>query len=255
SVAYFSVSYNSNQNPDIYLWAKDRAENISRSTFYYHVRRKRFRKEKMNISDRFLDRILPYFSYYNLNPEDSNLQKFLKINNDIRKENNKRIMELGANPDPNRLWDGSWLRLEKAATMAKFADHRSYLYKGKKVDEKYHLGVDLASLANSPVKAGNNGKILFAERNGIYGLSVAIDHGQGLMSIYGHLSSLEVQRDQEVKKGELLGHTGSTGLAGGDHLHFGMLINGNYVNPIEWWDSHWIEDNIYRKLDLLKKQQ
>jgi len=51
-----------------------------------------------------------------------------------------------------------------------------------------------------------------------------------------------------VKKGDIIGNTGTTGLAGGDHLHFSMLVHGTFVNPKEWWDPHWIKDNITAKL-------
>jgi murein DD-endopeptidase MepM/ murein hydrolase activator NlpD len=129
------------------------------------------------------------------------------------------------------------------------------LYNGKLVDEQDHLGMDLASLENSPVEAENNGRIIFAERNGIYGNMVVIDHGQGVASLYGHLSDILVTKGQDVKKGDIIGHTGQTGLAGGDHLHVSMLVNGVFVNPIEWWDDHWIQDNITSKLELLKSQQ
>ncbi len=136
--------------------------------------------------------------------------------------------------------------------MAKFADSRSYYHKGKKIDAKGHFGIDLASLSNSPIQAANHGKVIFADRLGIYGLAVVIDHGQGLASIYGHMSKIDVTIDQEVQKGEAIGFTGQTGLAAGDHLHFGVMVNGIFVNPIEWFDSHWIKDNISRKMDLIK---
>ena len=135
--------------------------------------------------------------------------------------------------------------------MSRFADQRSYYYKGKKIDEQVHLGIDLASLTNSPVEAANNGTVAFAERNGIYGLSVVLDHGQGLASTYSHLSKIEVRTDQEVTKGEIIGFTGTTGLAGGDHLHFGIMVNGIFADPKEWWDEHWIKNNITKKLALL----
>ena len=125
--------------------------------------------------------------------------------------------------------------------------------KGEKIDEQSHLGIDLASLPNSPVQAANNGRVIFAGRNGIYGLMVVLDHGQGLASIYGHLSTIDVMLDQDVKKGDVIGHTGQTGLASGDHLHFSVMVNGVFVNPIEWWDAHWIKDNITDKLALTKK--
>ena len=160
--------------------------------------------------------------------------------------------ELGTDTSPDRLWAGTWLRLKNAATMAKFGDRRLYYYKGKIIDEQVHMGVDLASLAGSKVGAANNGRIIFADRLGIYGLTVVIDHGQGLASSYSHLSKINVKQGQTVKKGDVIAFTGLTGLAGGDHLHFGMMVSGFFVNPIEWWDPHWINDNVIRKLNTVK---
>ncbi len=250
-VCYFALPYSSGLNPSIYLWAKDRAGNRSRTTFYHHIRNKRFRRERINITDSFLKRVLPYFSFYPLNSEDSEIKKYLKINNDLRKESHEIFYKLREGTGPKRLWEGPFLRLKNAANMSRFADQRLYYYKGKKIDEQVHLGIDLASLANSPVQAANNGRVVFAERNGIYGLAVVLDHGQGLATLYGHLSSAEVSLNQEVKRGDTLGYTGQTGLAGGDHLHFGVTLNGVAVDPVEWWDGHWINDNITKKLDLL----
>ena len=252
-LAYFAVPHNSNLDPSIFLWAKDKAENTTKSSFYYHVRKKRFSNTKLNISDKFLNRVLPYFSFYDLSKEKTIIDKYIKINNDLRKEDNNTFYKLMKNTHHSKIWDGTWKRLKNAATMAKYADRRKYYYKGKMIDEQTHLGIDLASLANSPVTASNNGIIIFAERNGIYGLTVMIDHGQGLASLYGHMSSIEATTGQKVKKGDIIGHTGQTGLAGGDHLHFSILVGGVFVNPIEWWDSHWIEDNIYKKLELVKQ--
>lgn len=252
NVAYFALTHDVPDDPNIYLWAKDRADNITQATFYYHIRQKRFRKERLNISDSFLKRVLPYFSYYNLDPEKSDKDNFLIINNELRKEDNINLYNLLKRSSPKKLWEGVWLRMKNAATMAQFADHREYFYMGEKIDEQFHMGVDLASLANSPLEASNNGVVVFAQRNGIYGLTVVIDHGQGISSLYGHLSSIDVSVGDILNKGDIIGYSGQTGLAGGDHLHYSMMIHGVFVNPIEWWDAHWIKDNINRKLDLLK---
>ena len=249
---YFALPYNASSNPTIYLWAKDRAENESRTTFYYHLRKQKFRQERIKITDRYLKHVLPYFSYYPEEPGESEIQRYLRINNQVRAEDHHKIFEMAKNTSAQRLWEGPWLRLKNSATMARFGDQRTYVYHGETIDEKVHLGVDLASLANSPVQAGNNGRVVFADRLGIYGISVLLDHGQGIASLYGHLSQAVVASGQDVKKGDLIGYTGQTGLAGGDHLHFSMIVNGVFVNPIEWWDAHWIEDNIISKAALLE---
>ncbi len=253
-IAYFALPFNAESDINIYLWAKDRADNTTRSTFYYHIRQKKFARDSLTITDGFLQRVLPYFDYFGLDPADSDIEKYIKINNDSRISDNQLFYDLTKKTDPKQLWDGTWTRMQNAATMAKFGDHRSYFYKGQKVDEQYHLGVDLASLANSPVAASNNGRIIFAERNGIYGLTVMIDHGQGLASLYGHLSEIKAAVGDLVQKGDIIGNTGQTGLAGGDHLHFSMLVHGIFVNPVEWWDSHWIRDNIAAKLDSIQQE-
>ncbi len=253
-VCYFTFPYYMKKRPQLYLWGKDRAGNESKAGFYYRIRRRRFRTEAIYITDQFLRKVLPYFSFYHFEENLSDIEKFLKVNRELRKENGAAFYALRTKTEPVRLWEGRWLRLKNSATMARFADHRNYYYKGKKIDEQTHLGVDLASLAHSEVQAANHGKVIFTGRMGIYGLTVVLDHGQGLASVYSHLSEIRVKEGQRVIKGEIIGTTGQTGLAGGDHLHFGVMVNGIFVNPVEWWDSHWIQDNITRKLAMLKKR-
>jgi murein DD-endopeptidase MepM/ murein hydrolase activator NlpD len=249
---FFAIPYDKTSNPKINLWAKDKAGNEAKTSFYCRVIRKKFREDKIELSDRFIQELLPYFSFYPLDSEDSDIKKFLKINNELRRENHQALSQMKDKTSPDKLWDGVWLSHWNGQTMARFGDHRFYLYKGKRVDDQVHLGVDLASLANAPVVASNNGIVVFADRLGIYGLAVVIDHGQGLASVYGHLSKIEVSPEQAVKKGQTIGLTGDTGLAGGDHLHFSVMLQGIFVNPVEWWDPHWIKDNVTKKLSLVE---
>jgi murein DD-endopeptidase MepM/ murein hydrolase activator NlpD len=249
---YFAIPYDKTSNPNINLWAKDKAGNEARTSFYYHATRKKIREDKIEISDRFLQKLLPYFSFYPMDSEESDIKKFLKINNDLRHENHQSLSRLKDKTSPEKLWDGVWLTHWNGQTMSRFADHRLYFYKGQRVDDKIHLGVDLASLTNAPVLASNSGKVIFADGLGIYGLAVVIDHGQGLASVYAHLSKIEVAPGQDVKKGETIGFTGDTGLAGGDHLHFSVMLQGIFVNPVEWWDQHWITDNVTKKLSVVE---
>ena len=253
-VVYFAIPYNITKSPAIKLWAKDKAGNTATSTFNYLVKRINFKTDDINLSDSFLQKVSSYFSE-DIDTSSSDIDNYLKINKEFRKKDNALIYDLMKDVSPDKLWDGSWLCLRNAENKARYADHRRYLYKGKLVDEQDHLGIDLASVANDPIAAENNGKILFAEKNGIYGNMVVIDHGQGIASLYGHLNDILVTKGQEVKKGDIIGHTGQTGLAGGDHLHVSILVQGVFVNPIEWWDDHWIKDNVTSKLELIKNQQ
>ena len=133
---------------------------------------------------------------------------------------------------------------------ANFADERTYVYQGETIDHAYHLGYDLAVTKKHPVGAANSGIVVFAGDLGIYGNTVVIDHGLGISTLYGHLSSLDVQAGDKVEKKHKIGKTGETGLAGGDHLHFATLIHGVPVLPLEWWDGKWIKDNIQSKLEV-----
>ncbi|MCI5142097.1 MAG: M23 family metallopeptidase, partial [Candidatus Electrothrix sp. ATG1] len=154
-----------------------------------------------------------------------------------------KIAALCKNTASEQLWQDRFLRMAGAGK-ASFADQRTYYYQGKSIDQQTHLGVDIASTKHVDIEAANKGRVIFADYLGIYGNMVMIDHGQGLTSLYSHLSRIVVEPGQLVEKKEVIGKSGTTGMAGGDHLHFSMLVHGIFVNPKEWWDQHWIDVNI-----------
>ena len=249
-IAFFALSHT--EKPDVEIWATatDHAGNTGRAGMAYHVNAKRFRRDKIVLSDSFLKRNMPELSRF-LSPEVQSaplVDRFLAINNGLRKANHEVFKQATGKSDTELHWDGSFARLQGSARMAGFADHRRYEYDGKIIDEQVHLGIDLASTAQAPVPAANHGRVVLAEYVGIYGNAVVLDHGFGLFSMYGHLSRIEVKKDQVVAKGDIIGYSGSTGLAGGDHLHYGMMIQQTFVNPVEWWDSSWIKNNVTTKL-------
>ena len=226
----------------------DRAGNTAIAAFRYQAIPRKFRQDKLNISDAFLESKMPQY-YDVITDTRDNLQIYLRVNNDVRKQNAVFLRELAQKSAPAMLWDKkAFLRLPNAAPKAGFGDHRTYFYQGKEIDQQTHMGVDLASLEGAPVPAANSGKVVFTGFLGIYGETVIIDHGLGLQTLYAHLRRIEAQVGQEVKKGDIIGRTGVSGLAGGDHLHFGVLVAGQETSPIEWWDQHWIDDNILNKL-------
>ena len=233
------------------VFARDIAGNEARAQFEHRVFPKKFRNSRIPLDDKFLSRVVPAILQSSPQLQTSAndlLPAFLKINNDLRRMNNDTIAALAKKTAQAILWEGAFQPLGGSQVESSFADFRTYLYDGKDVDRQVHLGFDLAKTANAPVTAANNGKVLLAAELGIYGNTVIVDHGMGVQSLYGHLSSFAVREGDDVKKGQTLGASGQTGLAGGDHLHFSMLVNGQFVNATEWWDPHWIEDRIMRKL-------
>lgn len=228
--------------------AVDKAGNTTFASFRYQAIPRKFRQDKINISDSFLESKMP--QYYNIITDTrDNLQIYLRVNNDLRRKNSVTLHDLGLKTSPTMLWDKkAFMRLPNAAPKAGFGDHRTYYYQGKEIDQQTHMGVDLASLEGAPVPAANSGKVAFAGFFGIYGNTVIVDHGLGLQTLYAHLREIDTKEGQDVKKGDIVGKTGTTGLAGGDHLHFGVLVFGHETSPIEWWDQHWIDDNILNKM-------
>ncbi|MBW8712837.1 MAG: M23 family metallopeptidase [Acidobacteria bacterium] len=250
-IAFFALRYDQDLKTPIRLFARDEAGNTARGDFDYTTFPKPFKKSKIPLDDKFLDRVVPAIlaGTTEVKPEGDNLAKFLVINGDLRRKNAAKIASFAKQSAPEILWRGVVFHpFGNNAVESAFADQRTYIYNGKEVDQQVHLGFDLASFTGAKIVAANRGKVVLAEELGIYGNCVIIDHGMGVQSLYGHLSSIGVKAGQMVEKEQEIGRSGMTGLAGGDHLHFTMLVNGNMVNPVEWWDQHWIQDRILRKL-------
>ena len=251
-VAFFALLHDQDLNAPIVAFARDEAGNQTKVSFVDNVFPKPFKRSRIEIDDRFLQRVVPEILEHapelKITATDDLLPAFLKINGQLRQVNAEEISKLAANTAASRMWQGPFVQLGNSQVEASFADHRTYFYKGKEVDQQVHLGFDLAVTRSVPVVAANAGKVLNASWLGIYGNCVILDHGMGVASLYGHLSSFDVNVGDTVARGQTIGRSGMTGLAGGDHLHFTMLVGGHPVNPVEWWDAHWIQDRVERKL-------
>jgi len=253
-VAFVAIPYDEPRPSPVELYARDAVGNEARASFDYRVFPKTFRRSTIPIDDRFLEKVVPPIREHspglNAAPDDL-LVAFLTINGDLRRTNNARIRELAKQTAQNMLWRDAFQPLGGSQIESSFADDRTYVYRGTQIDRQTHLGFDLARTVNSPVTAANAGKVIYASDLGVYGNCIILDHGMGVQSLYGHLSSFGVREGDEVKQGQVIGQSGQTGLAAGDHLHFSMLVNGQFVNATEWWDPHWIQDRIVRKLHEL----
>jgi len=249
-LALFAVPYDMPGADGVRLVAEDDVGNRGEAAFVDQFFPKPFARDRITLDDAFMGKVVPEIRARTPGLEDrgSLLENYLAINRDLRAESAKELADLAGRSTPRFLWTEAFLPMPSAKVMSAFADRRTYLYEGREVDEQFHLGFDLASVKRAPVPAANAGVVVLARYFGIYGNSVVVDHGYGLMSLYAHLSTIAVAEGQEVSRGQALGQTGATGLAGGDHLHFTVLLHGLAVNPNEWWDAHWISHRLARKL-------
>ena len=249
--AIFAFPYDAPANTQLRLRARDEAANEVLANFHLKVDRKAFRSRSLPVDDAFLDKVVPEILSQSPSLQDQGdlLKNYLAINRDLRKANNAQLADMASKSQERFLWTRPFQQLGNSKVEAAFADHRTYTYKGRDIDRQDHLGYDLASTSNAPVSASNDGVVMLADFFGIYGNTIVIDHGYGLLSLYGHLSNFAVKAGDSVKRGQTIGHSGASGLAGGDHLHYSMVLQSVQVDPKEWWDPHWIKDRITSKLE------
>ncbi len=249
--ALIGLDYRHSPETPIRAWAEDLAGNRSELSVPHEILSARFRQRRLNISDQFISKvaaeIFPRIS--EVSPAPTPAETFVQINHHLRRINHEQIEKLTRNSEDHLLFDAPFVQMANTQVEAAFADERDYIYQGEVIDHQTHLGFDLASLARSPVDCANDGKVVWAGYLGIYGHCVLVDHGLGLASLYGHLSSIDTRAGEAVSKGQSLGRTGETGLAGGDHLHFTTLVQGVPVNPQEWWDPKWVQEQVFDRLN------
>lgn len=246
-LALFAIPVEAADSPTIEVVAVDAFGNEEAIPFDARVRERSTATTPIALSDRFLDHVERTFSEQVETDANTPTDTFRWVNETLRERNEARIAE--AIPEPTDVqWSGRFEQMRGSKVMSEFAELRHYTLGGRVVSHARHYGYDLASTARSPITASNTGTVVFAGDNGIYGNMVLIDHGLGLTSLYGHLSSVDVAVGDAVEKGQSIGRSGATGLAGGDHLHFALLVGNTYVDPLEWWDASWLRNRIESRL-------
>ncbi|CAA6807839.1 MAG: Peptidase, M23/M37 family [uncultured Sulfurovum sp.] len=233
------------------ITAEDMAGNKRVATIPLYLLTKKYKTSWIQAKDKFIDGKIsdlidtePKYSTI-----ENRLEKLKTINETMRLDNEIIIHDLSKHVSTEML--DSWkikkfYPLRNGAKVASFGDERHYYYKDKnhEVSESYHVGLDMASTKMAKVITSNPGTVVYDEYNGIYGNMPMLDHGLGLFSLYGHCSNVLVQKGQKVEAGTVVAQTGLSGLALGDHLHFGILVQGVEVRPEEWMDTKWIRDNV-----------
>lgn len=247
-IAFFAHPYNVPAEAKAVLVASDKAGNTREMSLAYELKNVKYRKSTIAISDSFVQsKVAPLLNDVGARqgaPKDV----FVAVNKGLRKENEDKITAITKKSTPSILWKGAFIQLSNSKVEANFADARTYTYNNEQIDSAYHLGYDLSVTRRYPVEAANSGTVAFVGDLGIYGNTVIIDHGLGLFTLYSHLSSIDVKEGDSIKQRQIIGNTGETGLAAGDHLHYGVYLHGVAVLPVEWWDPKWINDNIDPKL-------
>ena len=254
-VAFFALLHDQPTSTRIDAFARDAAGNQVIVPLDYRVFPKAYKKSRIQLDDRFLQRVVPAISSTSPDeqiPTDDVVAGFLKINRDLRRKNNQYLRDLAKKSSPELQFMDAFQQLGNSAVQAQFADSRTYVYNGKEIDQQVHLGFDLAATANVPISASQRGIVVHADDLGIYGNCVIVDHGLGVQSLYGHLSSIGVRVGDKVEKGQEIGRSGQTGLAGGDHLHFTTLVGGEQVTPVDWWSAQWMQDRVLRKIAAIR---
>ena len=250
---FFAYPYDLEDGEELSLYAIDKAGNKRTLPVFYHPINARYKDSTINIDDRFINRKMLPLLDEDVPQSDAVLQKiFLRVNKEMRTQNNNQIYEITTNTTDKMLWKDRFLQLSNSKVEANFADKRSYKVNDEIIDEQYHLGYDLSVTKRYPIESANRGIVVFTGDIGIYGNTVIVDHGMGVMTLYSHLSSISVKEGDELKKGDIVGRTGITGLAVGDHLHFGVYIHGVPVRPLEWWDQKWINEKIKGRIEEAK---
>ena len=242
-VALVALPYDFAPGTPLTISALDEAGNSASRGIGAEILPRRFRHDRLEVKDAFLQLKVPEL-LPQLPPSQPLIDAFLVINRDLRRQAEEEKRKIAAKTADKPLWEGPFLQPPNTKVFSNFAETRTYIYGGREIDTQVHFGYDLASTKQAPVPAANTGVVAFTGPLTIYGNTVVVDHGWGLMTLYAHLSTIGVKVGDSVEKGQELGRSGDTGLAVGDHLHYEVLVNGISVTPIEWWDAKWIRDRF-----------
>jgi murein DD-endopeptidase MepM/ murein hydrolase activator NlpD len=246
-VALIALPYDYDTGTPLGVTARDEAGNTAARGVPVELKPRAFPRDTIKLSEAFLQAKVPELLPQRP-PTQPLLDGFLIINRDQRKQAEEEKVKIGAKTADKPLWSGPFVQPRNTKVFSNFAETRTYVYEGRTVDTQVHVGFDLASTKQTPVPAANSGQIAFAGPLTIYGNAVIVDHGLGLQTLYAHLSTIDVKVGDAVDKGHVLGRSGTSGLAVGDHLHFEVLVSGVSVTPVEWWDGKWIRDRVNKPL-------
>jgi len=240
------------------LMVIDKAENKTITKVPFYIQKKIVKQDNIQLTEKFIKNVSANVLEQSFEPVPEDMKEIFVYSNTVLRDKNIQTIEQSvtknASIDRVDSFDiNAFKRLRGSKTVAGYGDKRHYYLNGEKINEAWHLGIDWASVKKAPVRTSNEGKVIFKNYLGLYGNTIIIDHGMGLSTLYAHTSSQHVEVGENISKHKKIANTGSTGAVFGDHLHFGVLIQGVEVNPIEWMDNNWIKVRITDVIEKAKQ--
>lgn len=240
------------------LVAIDKANNKTITKVPFYIQKKNIKVSKINLTDSFIKNVSANVLAQSNEPIPKDTKDIFIYSNEKLRAKNEATIEQTVQKHMNNQFVRNFKihkfdRLRGSKTVAGFAERRHYFLDGEQIDEAWHLGIDFASVKNAPIRVSNDGTVIFDSYLGLYGNAIIIYHSMGLATLYAHTSSQSIKVGDHVTRNQQIANTGATGAVFGDHLHFGVLVQGLEVNPLEWMDRNWIRVRITNVLKHAKK--
>ncbi|NSX00136.1 M23 family metallopeptidase [bacterium] len=247
NLVFFSCGNMRCKDNAVLIKAEDASGNVV--TYKKRIRtiiNKTWNKSYINIDLNFFKN--KYNEIYSTNLKSINTTHFLELNSKLRKANNLLIYNQTKKVTRDLLFNSFFSQMKDSKVFSRYSDFREYVEaeNEKSLMSVYHWGYDLSSIKNALVYASSPGLITYVDQEGlgIYGKTIIINHGAGFYSIYSHLSEINVEENQKVDKTSVIAKSGETGLAFGDHLHYGTYLQGIPFDSNEMWDKKYIKQKV-----------
>ncbi len=271
--ALFAIDMKADETPPLHLYAEDSVGNTVSTTFYYRIGERASRSVPVRVGEEFLRQTVAGIVEQNLGRLEADarasgkallfssqrgsperlVEQFKLVNEKLRKLDEEAIQKLLAGPRFERQWDGPLSRPLGGASLA-FGDRANFEFEGTPLGSALMSGYEIpVPKGGSDVYAAADGVVSFSEGLGVYGRTLAVDHGLGLTTLYGSLDQAFVAKGETVKRGQRIARAGSTGLARAPRLYFEVRVHGVPVAPEEWWEDRWFADHLTSKVNDVKR--
>ena len=251
------------------LFARDAVGNISTASVNYRVQNVGFRSGVEPVAvETLASKVDPLYEQYlirqaRLNGQEAmrplpsqsdeeRLERFRIVNEQYRDLIERAMKPLFSKPKSTRFWQDSFARFG-AKERHGFGERVTFTLNGQPLGDYVENGVTYSSPLETPVRAANDGIVIFSDTLGLYGNTVIVDHGFGLTTLYAHLASMSRLEGDRVERGDIIGKVGDTGLAFAPILTYETRLHGVPVRPLEWWDATWIKDHVEGKVKNAKR--